>query len=268
MTFLSQVTAVAAFLMLPACGHAQNGSKESKWTITPRAGMTISTLTGDDAKDDVYDTRVGFGGGVEAEYHFNRTVGLSLGAFYTRQGAKINAEMLAATKAMPTDGIIDNGDGNSILNTVVGKNAHFNIADYAGEYDYVERIHNLKANLGYINIPLMLNVHLPLRLPVDITAKAGAQMDILVSAKAKGDLQTYESGNYSNTSYSSTDLKDNIKDIGLSIPAGLAVSYKNIELDARYLWDITDINDADVLYDAGKNHNSTFLITLGYRFNL
>jgi hypothetical protein len=52
---------------------------------------------------------------------------------------------------------------------------------------------------------------------------------------------------------------------------GLAVSYKNIELDARYLWNVTDINDINIMVegdDKVKAHTSTFLITLGYNFNL
>ena len=48
------------------------------------------------------------------------------------------------------------------------------------------------------------------------------------------------------------------------------MSYKNIELDARYLWNVTDINDVEKVDggEPGKQHNSTFLITLGYNFNL
>lgn len=259
-------------LMAPTFVSAQSGN-DSKWTITPRAGMTISTITGDDGKDvdDAYGSRAGFGGGVEAEYHFNKTLGLSLGAFYTMQGAKINGEMLTASKNTPSGSYYSEYDANNtIFLTREGKDAHFNIADYISDYSYVARMHNLKAALGYINIPLMLNVHLPLNIPVGITVKAGAQMDILVSAKAKGDVQTYYDGDYDygNSSYSNS-IKGGFKDFGFTIPAGLAVSCKNIELDARYLWNVTDINDvSDYNEPSGKNHNSTFLITLGYNFNL
>lgn len=95
-------------------------------------------------------------------------------------------------------------------------------------------------------------------------------MDILVSAKAKGDVQTYYDGDYDygSSSYSNS-IKGGFKDFSFTIPAGLAVSCKNIELDARYLWNVTDINDvSDYNEPSGKNHNSTFLITLGYNFNL
>lgn len=116
----------------------------------------------------------------------------------------------------------------------------------------------------------MLNVHLPFNLPVSITAKAGTQIDVLVSAKDKGKQQTYINGTYDNSNYSSSSLKDGYKDFGISIPMGLAVNYKNVELDARYLWNVTDINDVDMVGgdDPVKAHTSTFLITLGYNFNL
>ena len=258
-------------LMAPKLAVAQS-SKDSKWTIIPRAGMAISTITGDadEDVDDAYGSRVGFGGGVEAEYHFNKTFGLSLGAFYTKLGSKVYIEMLAAAKDKAQEPyVMYEGDPDDFISKVTyGKDSHINIADYTDDYNHVEHIHNLKAALGYINIPLMLNVHLPLNIPVGVTVKAGAQMDILVSAKAKGDVQTYDNGNYGNTSYSNS-IKDGLKDFGFTIPAGLAVSYKNIELDARYLWNVTNINDgSDYDEPSGKNHNSTFLITLGYNFKL
>ena len=270
-TSLSQTIATVALLVLPTFGHAQNSGNESKWTITPRAGITISTLTGNYAKGDAYDPRLGFGGGIEAEFHINKTLGLSIGAFYTKQGAKLNMESLTATKRLPADGTLYDGNQDIIHLVSAGEHfTHYNVSDYTSEYEYVEKIYNLKRTLGYINIPLMLNVHLPFNMPVSITAKAGTQIDVLVSAKDKGKRQTYINGAYDNSNYSSSSLKDGYKDFGISIPMGLAVSYKNVELDARYLWNVTDINDVDMVEGDGKvkAHNSTFLITLGYNFNL
>ena len=269
-TSLSQAIATMALLVLPTFGHAQNSGNENKWTITPRAGITISTLTGDYAKGDAYDPRLGFGGGIEAEYHCNKTIGLSFGAFYTKQGAKKNMEILTATNIADADGTIHTGGAIPTYEEVTGHDAHFNISDYTDKYEYVNRTHNIKTALGYINIPLMLNVHLPFNMPVGITAKAGTQLDILVYAKDKGKKQIYYRGTYSNSSYSSESLKGSLKDFGISIPMGLAVNYKNIELDARYLWNVTDINDTNMV-DGGdpvKAHTSTFLITLGYNFNM
>jgi hypothetical protein len=180
---LSRFFIGSALLAFPIFGHAQDSSK-SKWTITPRVGMTLSTITNGNSNIEAYESRIGFGGGVEAEFHFNRMLGLSFGAFYTIQGAKVNAEMIMATDALSADGI-RSADDIGFKHTAIGKNAHFNISDYTNDYNYIERIHNIKDALGYVNIPLMLNVHLPFNLPVGITAKAGAQMDVLVSAKAK-----------------------------------------------------------------------------------
>jgi hypothetical protein len=269
-TSLSQAIGAVALFVLPTIGYAQNSGEGSEWTITPRAGITISTLTGDYAKGDAYDPRLGFGGGIEAEYHINKTLGLSIGAFYTKQGAKRNFEILTAASSRAAAGTIQTGGPNTIYQEISGHDAHFNISDYTDKYEYVNRTLNIKTALGYINIPLMLNVHLPFNLPVVITAKAGTQLDILVYAKDKGKEQIYYRGTYSNSSYSSPSLKGSLKDFGISIPLGLAVSYKNIELDARYLWNVTDINDINMVDggDSVKAHTSTFLITLGYNFNL
>lgn len=270
-TSVLQTIAAVALLALPTFGYAQDSGKESKWTITPRAGITISTLTGDDGDVDAYDARLGFGGGIEAEYHFNKTLGLSLGAFYTKQGAKLNMEMLVAAKDISSDEMTPGDIPYTLHQVSGGKNhAHYNVAGYAGEYDYVARIYDIKAALGYINIPLMLNVHLPLHLPVSVTAKAGTQLDILLSAKDKGKQQTYITGTYGSSNYTSPSLKGDMKDFGFSVPVGLAVGYKNIELDARYLWNVTDINDVEKVdgSEPSKQHNSTFLVTLGYNFNL
>lgn len=271
-TSLSQAIAAVTLFVLPTIGYAQNSGEESEWTITPRAGITISTLTGDYAKGDAYDPRLGFGGGIEAEYHINKTLGLSIGAFYTKQGAKRNMESLTATKGLPADGTLYGGNQDIIHLVSAGEHfTHYNVSDYTSEYDYVEKIYNLKRALDYINIPLMLNVHLPFNLPVSITAKAGTQLDFLVYAKDKGKEQIYYRGTYSSSNYSSPSLKGSLKDFGISIPMGLAVSYKNIELDARYLWNVTDINDINIMIEGNdkvKAHTSTFLITLGYNFNL
>ena len=268
-TSLSQTIAAMTLLALPAFGYAQDSGEGSKWTITPRAGITLSTLTGNDADD--YDTRLGFGGGMEAEYHLNKTIGLSLGAFYVRQGAKLNMEILLAAKNIPSDKMALGDIPYTLHQVSGGKNhPHYNVADYAGEYDYVARIDDIKATLGYINIPLMLNFHLPLNLPVSITAKAGTQLDILLSAKDKGKQQTYIDGTYSNSTYTGPSIKGDMKDFGFSVPVGLAVSYKNIELDVRYLWNVTDINDIKTVEggNPAKQHNSTFLVTLGYNLKL
>ena len=270
-TSLSQVIAAVALLGLPTFGYAQNSEEGSEWTITPRAGITISTLTGDYAKGDAYDPRLGFGGGIEAEYHINKTLGLSIGAFYTKQGAKRNFEILTAASSVSAAGTLQTSGPNPIYQEIFGHDAHFNISDYTDKYEYVNRAHNIKTALGYINIPMMLNVHLPFNLPVGITAKAGTQVDMLIYAKDKGKEQIYNRGTYSNSSYSSSSLKGSLKDFGISIPMGLAVSYKNIELDARYLWNVTDINDTNIMVEGNdkvKAHTSTFLITLGYNFDL
>ena len=66
---------------------------------------------------------------------------------------------------------------------------------------------------------------------------------------------------------SNTDIKDKLHSCVFSIPVGLSYTYKNIELDARYLWGISKVADTKDKNDKDLK-NSTFAITLGYRFGL
>lgn len=256
-------------LSLPIIASAQDNTAK-KWTVTPRFGMTASTITGDEVvgAKDLCNTRVGFGGGVEVEYHFNNILGLSAGAFYTKQGAKVNMESIVATNVNINDFDPDFYDPDvTYAATAAGKGSHFNIDDYTSRYSVVVRSYNPKISLHYINIPVMLNAHIPLRSAFGLTAKAGFQLDWLASANIHYDTQVYIDGDYAKGG-SSNGIKDRLKDFGLTIPVGLAFNYKNIELDARYLWNVTDINDADYDDDSGSNHNSTFFLTIGYKFDL
>lgn len=260
---LSRWFVATALVALPAWVHAQ-GDNQSKWTITPRVGMTLSTITYNNSNIDLFESRVGFGGGVEAEYHLSKIFGLSLGTFYTTQGAKLNSETIYATDYKGTAG----PDNPYSLNiTTVGKGAPYDISDYTDDFELVERIYDEKLVLGYVNVPLMVNAHLLFNLPVNIAVKAGAQLDILVSGKNKAKSQLYYGKVYTSKGLSK-NVKDDVKDFGLTIPAGLAVSYKNFEIDARYLWNVSDINDVDGFKNKSTNHNSTFFLTLGYNFNL
>ena len=53
-------------------------------TIQPKVGLSCSSTTADGA-----DFKAGFVGGVEAEYHVSPLFGLSVGALYSMQGAKV-----------------------------------------------------------------------------------------------------------------------------------------------------------------------------------
>ena len=129
---------------------------------------------------------------------------------------------------------------------------------YLTNYDKV----NGKVKINYLNLPLLANVYVVKGLAL----KAGLQMGILLTADAEVDV---------NGSSFSMGGKDAFTDIDMNVPVGLSYEYRNLVLDARYNIGVTTIGRQDykvagVSVHDEENHvrNSTFLFTIGYRFDL
>ena len=99
-------------------------------------------------------------------------------------------------------------------------------------------MYRYKFKMDYLNIPILANYYLFKGLAV----KAGIQPGFKI---------------HDNISSSMTP-----KSFDLSIPVGLSYEYKNICLDARYNYGLTDVLKG---YD---QKNSVFQFTLGYKFKL
>ena len=108
----------------------------------------------------------------------------------------------------------------------------------------------LLRSLDYINVPIMANVYVVKGLAV----KLGIQPGFKVSSTVKTDL---------NTSIGSTTGSRDIKaqSVDFSIPVGVSYEYSNFQLDARYNLGLTKV------FENGKDKNSVFQITLGYKFD-
>ena len=102
----------------------------------------------------------------------------------------------------------------------------------------------LNMNLDYLNIPILAQYY-PIK---GLAIKAGIQPAFNVRHKASGD----------------GDGKiDGVKSFNFSIPVGLSYEYASFVLDARYNIGLTKIFDVDE-----SHRNSTFSITIGYKFAL
>jgi len=197
--FMMAVMAVAALT-----ANAQN--EVGQFTLMPKAGINISTITG----DILYEkkSKVGFVGGVEAEYGVAENFGIAFGVLYSMEGAKAKAGKASG-----------NGIGLALVD-----------ANY---------------NLSYINIPILAQFY-----PVKgLAIKAGIQPAFKASAKVSADGEK-------------TKLED-VKGFNLSIPVGLSYEYAKFVLDARY-----NIGLTKLVKEADQGRNSTFAITLGYKFAL
>lgn len=100
-------------------------------------------------------------------------------------------------------------------------------------------------NLDYINIPILAQFY-PTK---GLAVKAGVQPGFNVRHKASYD------GNSANM--------DGVNSFNFSIPVGLSYEYQNFVLDARY-----NIGVTKLIKDEDQGRNSTFAITLGYKFAL
>ena len=105
--------------------------------------------------------------------------------------------------------------------------------------------------LDYVNVPIMANVYVVKGLAV----KLGIQPGFKVSSTEK---------TVGNTSFASGSVSSDIKaqSVDFSVPVGISYEYSNFQLDARYNLGLTKV------FENGKDKNSVFQITLGYKFDL
>ena len=64
-------------------------NEQERLSITPRVGFNLSSIGGEGSLD-AYSTRLGFTGGVDAEFLATPMLGISLGVAYSSQGCNTN----------------------------------------------------------------------------------------------------------------------------------------------------------------------------------
>lgn len=238
------ITLLAATLLSSMVATAQN--KVGEFSLKPMAGINVSDLSSDEEVN--YKAKVGFTGGVEAEYGVTPWLGVSLGAIYSQQGAKFVASLGQL-------GVNEEGRKVAVIIGLKGK---------------------LKAD--YINMPLLANFYVWKGLSV----KTGLQVGFLVNDKMSGNgavagfteipadqliqedlsISSATSTSLSTFSFEESDI---CKSVVFGIPVGLSYEYKNITLDARYYFGLTRMDDAE---EDPAARNRCLSITLGYKFKL
>ena len=158
--------------------------------------------------------------------------------------------------------LTDMKDSDPRVGLVAGVEGEYQASDiFSVSAGVLYSMQGAKANIGnlidatnrldYINVPIMANVYVVKGLAV----KLGIQPGFKVSSSVKTDL---------NTSIGSTTGSRDIKaqSVDFSIPVGVSYEYSNFQLDARYNLGLTKV------FENGKDKNSVFQITLGYKFDL
>ena len=224
---------------------AQN--PKGSFSVTPMAGINVTSFGGGTL--DAYKYKVRMTVGAEAEYAVNDWLGLSLGAFYSQQGANIDwstAMVIPDEQGVKYDtGIVVDG----------------------------------KLHCDYLNFPLLANIYIPQ--VKGLAVKIGLQMGVLVNDKIEvathmaavpsdwseyGELsfeQRY--ADLTKQVFSSIRMTGVSNSIDFGIPVGLSYEYKNITLNARYYFGLRRVDKTE---DPDKAHNRYLSVTLGYRFHL
>lgn len=284
----------------------------SKWTITPRVGMTVSSFAGKYTwggreympEEDSFSYGVGGGIGVEAECRPSKLVGISLGVFYEEQNVVCDQMTLAIGMGY---------DGDVLYNI-----------HYIKDFSSSKRPAALEENCARVSyekertykqrqlmVPLMLNFHVW----KGLTLKAGIEYSRLLGAREKSRwlISELASGEVSDVPLwgvgyhddgeidiiprrgttdpetgvwivdpeyhifkpgpkmqynvvARSDCKKAMKRHNMSIPLAVSYEYKNFELEARYHLGITRLFEPYVSYK--ETRNSSFLLSLGYKFHL
>ena len=248
---------IAAIFLLGALPSAAQ-NEVGKFTVKPFAGVNISTISG--YEYDVFTSKTGFTGGVEAEYGATPWLGVSLGAVYSQQGAKCKGPM-----------------SFTAYNKQTGYTANFDV-----------RVDG-KLKADYINLPLMANFYVFKGLALKTGVQVGFPINDKLNFKTEYfatstfpvkdfDVSPMNPNEYIKIGIVSGNQTDVCKSIDVGIPIGVSYEYKKIVLDARYYFGLTNSYDLEspegiefgIIKHNGtgsseKMRNRYFSVTLGYK---
>lgn len=208
---MKKMMMIAAMMVATIAAKAQ--FEPGTFTLQPKVGVDLATITADDSK-----YKFGLAAGIEGQYQLNNWFGLSAGLMYAQQGAKVK------------------------------------------NYD-------VKANLEYLNIPVMAKFYVTKGLSLN----AGLQLGFLTKAKAKASGDYYLE-NINGQRVQELDIKSNCNKVDLSIPLSIAYEFENgLTFEARYATGLTNVGknaNETGNYSYLKNKNDVFMLTVGYKFSL
>ena len=217
--------------------------KQSVWSIKPQMGMTAATLSGNDADD--LKSKMSWNGGIEAEYRLNSRIGLSFGLLYTNTGCK--------EKGVTRSYYI----GDPYPAEEMDQHSDMNI-------DYINN-EQPAYTFQYVSVPLMINAYivkgLSLKLGIQPMFKVGANR----TARVWGYFKQPGNPNAEYLHYDDENkegISEALNTANLAIPLGLSYEWKNVFVDARYHFGITDVMKS-------VNAKNRYLsVNLGYRFEI
>jgi len=220
-----------------------------QFSFIPRVGLNLSNLGDMDIHNSnsnqvVVDAKIrtGIVAGAEVEYTAHKAVGVSIGAFYSRQGCHFN----------------DYSMGEKVVDT---------------QLSILQGVENHNVILQYINIPLQAKLHIN----DFLSLKTGLQCGVFLSGHRTFDWNYTEVKNEEVQKSVTTSQDENYKDYCSktvwSIPVGFEVEYDHVNISVSYAIPLNGFAKETVLSSGGNNYsyrmskgrNKVLSLTVGYR---
>jgi len=231
---------ILSVMALAAAGVATAQEAYSLWSVTPKAGLTVASVVGDDVER--CSSSVSWAAGVEASLRPGRLLSFDFGLFYTRDRIKKDVQ--------------GHSPGPTIDFTLTRPRL------------VTERL----------DIPLMAGLHvlpgLTLKAGIQPSLLMSARAKYHLSGFTRGlePMHTYTDEDIAKLPKTPFErdgdmgVKGRMYDFDLCVPIGASYEWRNIVLDARYHFGLYSIaKEEDERLDVKRRY---LLLTLGYRFSL
>ena len=231
-------------------------AQESNWTLTPKAGMTVATLAGEDA--EYCSNGVGWTAGFDLGRRLSERVELTAGLGFTKNVVKDDI-----STSIVSTWVVDEGRMTfEYIDVPIGIN--------------VKLWQGLSASVGVQ--PSLMTAGKERFFYDEYTCNNMEDYTKFISPPLGKDPRTSEYTHFlKRTSTDKEGIRHMSNKLNVSATIGLAYEYKRVTLDARYHFGLTNVMDTDKLpmyshypdqseFDGRHHDKMRYLsLTLGYR---
>lgn len=224
---------ITLLLLIACCSVAQAQNPVGRFTVYPKLGLNLSQMSDDGiflgGTDYIATTQMkqGFTGGAEIAYQFMRPLSVSVGAMFSNQGTKFHDFSITAD-------------------------------------DSYERWSDMKYTMNFLNIPIMANLYVANGLALRVGVQVGFLLQSQFSSRVETGQKVQEQWQ-TEVVTTKTDMNNILNTVNFSLPIGISYEYKNIMLEARYTFGLSNPFKAE----SGLNSkHQVITFTVGYGIDL